>query len=64
PTVEVVRTGCIGMCQYEPIAEITVPGQEKVTYVNMNAERAREIVQKHLVEGNPIEEYTIGAVTQ
>jgi len=62
-TVSVMRTGCIGMCQFEPIAEITIPGQEKVTYVNMNAEKATAVAEKHLVGGTIVEEYTVGAVT-
>ncbi|MDR3344642.1 MAG: (2Fe-2S) ferredoxin domain-containing protein [Oscillospiraceae bacterium] len=63
-SVRVYQTGCIGMCQFEPIAEITVPGQEKVTYVNMTAGRAKEVVEKHLAGGQVIEEYTVGAVTK
>ncbi|MDR0884110.1 MAG: (2Fe-2S) ferredoxin domain-containing protein [Oscillospiraceae bacterium] len=61
-SVKALQTGCIGMCQFEPLAEITVPGQEKVTYVNMTPDKAREVVQKHLVGGSVIEEYTVGAV--
>ena len=57
--VKVIRTGCIGMCQFEPIVEIIVPGQEKVTYVSMDADKAKEVAQKHLVEGKPVEEYTV-----
>ena len=36
--VTVTQTGCIGMCQYEPIAEVMVPGMEKVTYVKLTEE--------------------------
>ncbi|MDR1409492.1 MAG: (2Fe-2S) ferredoxin domain-containing protein [Oscillospiraceae bacterium] len=61
--VRVLQTGCIGMCQFEPIAEITAPGQPKVTYVNMTAEKVKEVVEKHLKGGSVIEEYTVGAVT-
>ncbi len=31
--VDVVQTGCIGLCQYEPLVEVLAPGQEKVTYI-------------------------------
>ena len=58
--VVVTQTGCIGICQYEPIVEIFEPGKEKVTYVNMTAEKAAEVVEKHLKGGNLIEQYTIG----
>ena len=58
--VIVSQTGCIGKCQYEPIVEIFEEGKETVTYVKMTAEKAAEVVEKHLKGGNVIEEYTIG----
>ena len=60
--VTVAQTGCIGMCQYEPIVEVTEPGKEKVTYVLMNPEKATKVVVDHLVNGNPVVEYTVGAI--
>ena len=62
--VTVSQTGCIGMCQYEPIVEVFVPGQEKVTYVKMTPEKAVKVVSDHLVNGNVVTEYTIGAVAK
>ena len=59
--VTVAQTGCIGMCQYEPIAEVFIPGKEKVTYVKMTAENVPEIVANHIVNGNPVIEKTVGA---
>ena len=58
----VSQTGCIGMCQYEPIVEVMVPGQEKVTYVKVDREKAAKIVSEHIVNNKPVVEYTIGAV--
>lgn len=49
--VEVVRTGCIGICQFEPIVEVLIPGEEKATYVNMTAEKAEKIVAEHIAKG-------------
>jgi|SRR5665647_3625400 len=60
--VQVVQTGCIGMCSYEPIVEITMPDKEKVTYVNMDANKAKRVVAEHLVNGKVVKEYTIGSV--
>ena len=57
--VIVTQTGCIGLCQYEPIVEVLAPGQEKVTYVKMTPEKALEVVEKHLLRGQVITEYTI-----
>ena len=59
--VAVTQTGCIGICQYEPVVEIFEEGKEKVTYVKLDAEKAAEIVEKHLKGGKVVEEYTIGA---
>ena len=59
--VTVTQTGCIGICQYEPVVEIYEEGKEKVTYVKLDAEKAAEIVEKHLKGGNIVSEYTIGA---
>jgi NADP-reducing hydrogenase subunit HndB len=58
--VIVSQTGCIGICQYEPVVEIFEDGKEKVTYVKMTAEKAAEVVEKHLKGGKVIDEYTIG----
>lgn len=59
--VTVTQTGCIGICQFEPVVEIEVPGQEKVTYVKMTPEKALRVVNDHLVNGNVVTEFTIGA---
>ena len=60
--VTVSQTGCIGVCQFEPVVEIFEAGKEKVTYVKMTAEKAAEVVEKHLKGGNVISEYTISNV--
>ena len=57
--VTVTQTGCIGICQYEPVVEIYEAGKDKVTYVKMSPEKAKEVVEKHLKGGKIIEEYTI-----
>ncbi len=59
--VVVTQTGCIGVCRLEPIVEVFEQGKEKVTYVKMDAEKARHIVSEHLVNGRVVEELTIGA---
>ena len=59
--VTVTQTGCIGMCQLEPIGEVMVPGKEKVTYCKMTPEKVARVVADHLVNGNPVAEYTVGA---
>ncbi len=58
-TISVTQTGCIGLCQYEPIVEVMAPGQEKVTYVKMNPEKALEVVEQHLIRGQVVAKYTL-----
>lgn len=62
--VLVTQTGCIGLCQYEPIVEVTMPGQEKVTYVKMTPEKVSRVVAEHIIGGKPVTEFTIGAAAR
>ena len=57
--VMVTQTGCIGLCQYEPIVEILEPGKDKVTYVKMTPEKALEVIDQHIVRGHILSKYTI-----
>ncbi|HKL93959.1 MAG TPA: (2Fe-2S) ferredoxin domain-containing protein [Clostridia bacterium] len=57
--VKVNRSGCLGMCKLEPIVEVYVPGQEKVTYIHVDAERAKQIIASHIVNGNVVTEFLI-----
>ena len=60
--VTVTQTGCVGLCQYEPIVEIIAPNGEKVTYVKMTAEKAEKVIEQHLCRGIVVAEYTINSV--
>ncbi len=60
--VTVTQTGCIGLCQYEPIVEIYEAGKEKVTYVKMTAEKVKTVVEKHLKGGNIVTEFTAASI--
>ena len=59
--ISVTQTGCIGLCQYEPIVEVIEPGKDKITYVKMNPDKALEVMERHLIGGHPVEKYTMGA---
>lgn len=58
--IAVTQTGCIGLCQYEPIVEVFEPGKDKVTYVKMTPEKALDVVEQHLIRGQVVDEYTLG----
>ena len=57
--VKVSQTGCIGLCQYEPIVEIYEPGKEKVTYVKVNPEKALDILEQHVIRGQVADQYML-----
>lgn len=59
--IAVTQTGCIGLCQYEPIVEIMEPGKDKITYIRINPEKAAEVVERHLIGGHPVEQYTLNS---
>ena len=56
--VTVSQTGCIGICQFEPVVEVFEAGKEKVTYVKVDAEKAKKIAKEHLKDGKVVAEYT------
>lgn len=57
----VSQTGCIGICQYEPVVEI-IEGDTKTTYVKMDAEKVQRVVSEHVIGKKPVTEFTIGAL--
>ena len=60
--VFVSQTGCVGICQYEPVVEIIDPDQSKTLYVKVTPEKAERIYKEHVLGGTPIEEFMVGTV--
>ncbi|MBR4910997.1 MAG: NADH-quinone oxidoreductase subunit NuoF [Clostridia bacterium] len=58
-SVKVSKTGCVGICQYEPVVEVFEPGKDKVTYVKMNAEKAQRVIEEHLKGGKIVEDFLL-----
>ncbi len=52
-------TGCIGVCIMEPIVEVYSAESGKTTYVNIDADKAKQIVDQHIINGTVVEEYLI-----
>jgi NADP-reducing hydrogenase subunit HndB len=48
-SVLVRQTGCMGLCHSEPTVEVSVPGMPSVIYGRVDAATAEEIVKKHLI---------------
>ena len=57
--VSVTQTGCIGICQFEPVVEVFEAGKEKVTYVKMTEENVKRVIEEHLKNCKVVAEYTI-----
>ena len=60
--VTVSQTGCIGICQYEPVVEVFEAGKGKTTYVKMTAEKVKKVVEEHIKGGKVVEEYTFAGL--
>ncbi len=52
---EIVPVGCIGMCFKEPLVDIQLPGQPRVTYANVKPESVPKIIDEHLLGGRIVE---------
>lgn len=57
--VTVTQTGCIGMCEQEPIMQIILGDQPKVTYGKVNKEVAEQIMKQHVQNGTPVKDYVL-----
>jgi (2Fe-2S) ferredoxin len=55
----VTQTGCIGLCEKEPIVMVTIGDQPKVTYGKVNSEIAKKILKEHVVNGKPVADHVI-----
>lgn len=60
--VTVAQTGCIGVCRLEPIVEVHSPDGNKVTYIKMNPEKAKVMVESHIKDDKVIDEYTMTVI--
>ena len=57
--VTVTQTGCIGMCEQEPIMQVIVGDQPKVTYGKVNVEVAAQIMKQHVQGGLPLKDHVL-----
>jgi NADP-reducing hydrogenase subunit HndB len=55
----VSQTGCIGMCEKEPIVEVIIGDQAKVTYGKVNPDTAVRIMKEHVVNGKVVTDHVI-----
>ena len=59
--IVVTQTGCIGLCEWEPIVQVTIGDQPKVTYGKVTPERAQQILKDHVVGGQVVKSFVVPA---
>ena len=57
--IEVTQTGCIGMCEKEPLMDVKLPGKKRVTYGNLEPNDVKKIIVEHVLNGNIVEDLVI-----
>ncbi len=57
--VTVTQTGCIGMCEQEPILQVVIGETPKVVYGKVNAEVVEQIMKQHVQNGMPVKDYVL-----
>lgn len=60
--VVVTQTGCIGMCEKEPLVDVKMPGEDRITYGDVDPETARKIVVGHVINGNILDDLLVGKI--
>lgn len=60
--VAVLQTGCIGMCQKEPLLDVVRPGEDRVTYGPVKPSDVPRIIADHLVNGNVVEDLVVAKI--
>ena len=59
----VTTVGCIGMCTEEPLVDIVEPGQARITYGGITADKVPQLLEEHLVNGNVVRDWVIGKIS-
>jgi (2Fe-2S) ferredoxin len=57
--VVVRQTGCNGMCEREPIVDVQLKDNPKITYGYMNADRIQKLMEQHVMKGEPVNEWVL-----
>ena len=59
--VLVTQTGCIGLCEREPIVQVTIGEQPKVTYGKVTPDIVERIMKEHVQAGKPVSVFIVPA---
>ncbi len=58
--VNLTNSGCAGLCSHEPMITVELVGKTPVKYIDLNPDKTKEIFSKHIMSGQPVEEYALG----
>ena len=56
------EVGTSGLCYAEPLVDIVVPGGPRVLYANVGPETVPEIVERHILNGEPVVSLALASV--
>jgi (2Fe-2S) ferredoxin len=57
--VVVTQTGCIGLCEYEPIVQVQREDEDMVTYGPIDPDRVPTLIEQHVLGGEPVEDWVV-----
>ncbi len=56
----VTTVGCIGQCVKEPLVDIEQAGLPRITYGNISPDMVPQLIDAHLIKGEPVAEWVVG----
>ena len=57
---KIVQVGCIGPCYLEPLMDIVMPGRPRISYADMNPQKAERVIESYLIKGDPFLKFAVG----
>ena len=57
--VTIVKTGCIGMCEMEPLIDVATPGSSRIIYGKVTEESLMTIIDQHIIGGAPVKDLAL-----
>lgn len=58
----IIEVGCMGLCYAEPIVCITKPSKPTICYGDINAQKARELIEGYVMNNDPLPKYGLGTI--
>ncbi|MEJ6951835.1 (2Fe-2S) ferredoxin domain-containing protein [Natronospora cellulosivora (SeqCode)] len=62
--VVVSQTGCIGMCEKEPLLDVKMPGKDRITYGNLSEKDVEKIIVEHIINGKVVEKFAVARLEE